>query len=153
VPSNGTQDTAKQGLSDFDFDRALFKFANERENFLDDLSFSAGTVLQSRPPMTSRAEKIKHDDEALGGRKSPFGRVGGSIRRKISFRDLNSSKKQTLNRTGELIFVIQFCSKTCFRRETLLLSALLAVHIVIPGAFTREDPGRSMRYKYFYVGL
>ncbi|KFY83813.1 hypothetical protein V500_09883 [Pseudogymnoascus sp. VKM F-4518 (FW-2643)] len=99
VPSNGTQESAKQGLSDFDFDRALFKFANERETFLDDLSFSAGTVMQSRPPMTARAEKIKHDEEGLGGRKSPFGRVGGSIRRKISFRDLNSSKKQTINRS------------------------------------------------------
>lgn len=103
VPSNGTQDSVKQGLSDFDFDRALFKFANERETFLDDLSFSAGTVMQSRPPMTARAEKIKHDEEGLGGRKSPFGRVGGSIRRKISFRDLNSSKKQTINRSGKLL--------------------------------------------------
>jgi hypothetical protein len=147
VPSNGTQETAKQGLSDFDFDRALFKFANERENFLDDLSFSAGTVLQSRPPMTSRAEKIKHDDEGLGGRRSPFGRVGGSIRRKISFRDLNSSKKQTLNRTGKLYFVIcgsQFCSGTYSMRETSLFSALLGVLII-----TREDPSLCALYKYF----
>lgn len=103
VPTNGTSETAKSGgLSDFDFDRALFKFANERENFLDDLSFSAGTVLQSRPPMTSRAERLRHDDDGVNGRKSPFGRVGGSIRRKISFRDLNSAKKQTTGRAGQL---------------------------------------------------
>lgn len=129
VPSNGTQESAKQGLSDFDFDRALFKFANERETFLDDLSFSAGTVMQSRPPMTARAEKIKHDEEGLGGRKSPFGRVGGSIRRKISFRDLNSSKKQTINRSGKLYFVIllsQLGTKACFMWDMGLYLVLLA---------------------------
>ncbi len=89
-------------LAEFDFDQALSKFANERESFLDDLSFSAGTVLQNRPPMTSRAERIKHDDSEMNGRKSPFGKVGGSIRRKISFRDLNSMKRQTtISRASE----------------------------------------------------
>lgn len=133
VPSNGTQDSVKQGLSDFDFDRALVKFANEREVFLDDLSFSAGTVMQSRPPMTARAEKIKHDEEGLGGRKSPFGRVGGSIRRKISFRDLNSSKKQTINRSGKLYLVILLAharTKTCFMRDMVLFS-VLGFHIIL----------------------
>jgi hypothetical protein len=99
--------TNGNGLADFDFDKALSKFANERENFLDDLSFSAGTVLQSRPPMTSRVEKIKHEDSDMNGRKSPFQRVGGSIRRKISFRDMNSMKRQTtISRSSE--FEIQY---------------------------------------------
>lgn len=144
VPSNGTgeKDKGAGGLSDFDFDRALVKFANERESFLDDLSFSAGTVLHSRPPMTARAERLRVEDAETGygnsggmggggggdrtsamssmsgmssmsslsaygngaagmnGRKSPLQRVGGSIRRKISFRDLNSAKKAPVNRAA-----------------------------------------------------
>lgn len=140
VPSNGTtQESLKQGLSDFDFDRALVKFANEREVFLDDLSFSAGTVMQSRPPMTARAEKIKHDEDGLGGRKSPFGRVGGSIRRKISFRDLNSSKKQTINRSGKLYswdLLLAIARKTFF---------ILAVSLFVPFGFQIGTLGEKIR--------
>lgn len=85
-------------LIDFDFDKALVKFAAERENFLEDLSFSAGAKTQSRPPMVNpRAERIKAD-EAANGRLSPLkgigGSIRGSIRRKISFRDMNSARKQ-----------------------------------------------------------
>lgn len=93
--SNGTLPTS--GLSDFDFDRALSKFASARDSFLEDLTIQSGIVTQqSRPPMTARAEKLRHDDngETLNGRKSPLRTVGGSIRRKISFRDMNSSKRQ-----------------------------------------------------------
>jgi hypothetical protein len=83
-------------IGDFDFDRALVKFANERENFLDDLSFSAGAAPQKQPPMTNRAERLKIEDAGdPSGRRSPFGKVGGSIRRKISFRDMSSVKRQT----------------------------------------------------------
>ncbi|TGJ78789.1 hypothetical protein E0Z10_g9973 [Xylaria hypoxylon] len=83
---------------DFDFDKALVKFAAERENFLEDLSFSAGAKTQTRPPMVNpRAERIKAD-EAANGKLSPLksirGSIRGSIRRKISFRDMNSSRKQ-----------------------------------------------------------
>ncbi|KAI1780496.1 DENN-domain-containing protein [Hypoxylon cercidicola] len=85
-------------FGDFDFDKALVKFAAERENFLEDLSFSAGAKTQSRPPMVNpRAERIKAD-ESSGGRMSPMksirGSIRGSIRRKISFRDMNSVRKQ-----------------------------------------------------------
>lgn len=89
----------QEGLfGDFDFDKALVKFAAERENFLEDLSFSAGAKTQSRPPMVNpRAERIKAD-ESSGGRMSPMksirGSIRGSIRRKISFRDMNSVRKQ-----------------------------------------------------------
>ncbi|KAK7948335.1 DENN domain-containing protein [Apiospora aurea] len=56
-------------LGDFDFDKALFKFAAERENFLEDLSFSAGAKTHSRPPMVNpRTERIKAD---ANGRMSP----------------------------------------------------------------------------------
>ncbi|PFH56678.1 hypothetical protein XA68_16169 [Ophiocordyceps unilateralis] len=81
-------------MGDFDFDSALLKFAAERENFLEDLSFSAGAKTQSRPPMVNpRAERIRADD-ASGGRVSPLRSIKGSIRRKISFRDMNSVRKQ-----------------------------------------------------------
>lgn len=85
------------GLPDFDFDKALMKFAAERENFLDDLSFSAGAKLQARPPMVNnpRAERIKADETEASGRMSPLRSIKGSIRRKISFRDMNSTKRQT----------------------------------------------------------
>jgi hypothetical protein len=93
-------------LGDFDFDKALVKFANERENFLDDLSFSAGAPIQKREPMTNpRADRIRIEEgDILGStaRRSPLRSVGGSIRRKISFRDMNSMKRQpSVQRTSE----------------------------------------------------
>lgn len=93
-------------LEGFDFDSALLKFAAEREDFLDDLSFSAGAKLQSRPPMVNpRAERIRAEEGELSGRRSPLRSIErsikGSIRRKISFRDMNSSRKQpVVSRAG-----------------------------------------------------
>lgn len=84
-------------MGDFDFDSALFKFAAEREHFLEDLSFTAGAKTQSRPPMVNnaRTERIRADDAAApGARVSPLKSIKGSIRRKISFRDMNSMRKQ-----------------------------------------------------------
>ncbi|QUC23849.1 uncharacterized protein UV8b_08090 [Ustilaginoidea virens] len=82
------------GMPDFDFDKALFKFAAERENFLEDLSFTAGAKLQSRPPMINpRAERIRADEGVPSGRMSPLRSLKGSIRRKISFREMNSVRK------------------------------------------------------------
>lgn len=96
------------GLGDFDFDRALFKFANEREDFLDDLSFSAGAPTHARPPMTNpRADRIRVEEgDILGStaKRNPLRSVGGSIRRRISFRDMNSMKRQpsAVQRTSKL---------------------------------------------------
>ncbi|KAH6656350.1 DENN domain-containing protein [Truncatella angustata] len=99
-PPGGLGITLQDGipgfLQDFDFDEALFKFAAERENFLEDLSFTAGANTKARPPMVNpRAERIKADEN---GRMSPLknlrGSIRGSIRRKISFRDMNSVRKQ-----------------------------------------------------------
>ncbi|KAK4238910.1 AEX-3 domain-containing protein [Achaetomium macrosporum] len=82
---------------DFDFDKALLKFAAEREDFLDDLTFSAGARIQSRPPMVNpRTEKLKADDADQNGRKSPLRSIRGSIRRKMSFRDMSSVRKQPM---------------------------------------------------------
>jgi hypothetical protein len=111
LPMNGNEGGGGGALGDFDFDKALLKFASERENFLDDLSFSAGAPVQSRPPMTNlRAERLKVEDgEQAGtpGRRSPLLRsVGGSIRRRISFRDMNSMKRQpSVQRTSKLVLV------------------------------------------------
>ncbi|KAK3321159.1 AEX-3 domain-containing protein [Cercophora scortea] len=82
-------------LNDFDFDKALFKFAAEREDFLDDLTFSAGAKVQARPPMVNpRTEKLKTEEAKQSGRKSPMRSIHGSIRRKMSFRDMTSVRKQ-----------------------------------------------------------
>jgi hypothetical protein len=137
MPMNGTvEPTTKSGLSDFDFDRALVKFANERENFLDDLTFSAGTVLHARPPMTNRAERLRHEEDGGTGRKSPFGRVGGSIRRKISFRDLNSAKKQTVNRASEWD-LFAFIGDMCVRLRVWLSLLETYLHAAFAFGLTR----------------
>ncbi|KAK3304505.1 AEX-3 domain-containing protein [Chaetomium strumarium] len=82
---------------DFDFDKALLKFAAEREDFLDDLTFSAGARIQSRPPMVNpRTEKLRAEDADQNGRKSPLRSIRGSIRRKMSFRDMSSVRKQPM---------------------------------------------------------
>lgn len=101
VTANGAPAGGLMGMPDFDFDDALFKFAAERENFLEDLSFTAGAKLQSRPPMVNpRAERIRADDGVPSGRMSPLRSLKGSIRRKISFREMNSVRKQPSSRQG-----------------------------------------------------
>lgn len=96
--TNGMVEGSASGgslLGDFDFDKALFKFAAEREDFLEDLSFSAGAKTQSRAPMINpRAERIRADEAEPNGRRSPLRSLRGSIRRRISFRDMNSMRKQ-----------------------------------------------------------
>ncbi len=96
-------------LSTFDFDKALVKFANERETFLDDLSFSAGAPIQKPAPMTNpRASRLRIEDgEGVSpgqAKKSPLRSVGGSIRRRMSFRDISSLKRQPsmVQRASEL---------------------------------------------------
>jgi len=94
-----TNGSGQGSLGDFNFDEALIKFANERENFLDDLSFSAGAPIQKPPPMTRpRMDKLRtEENEGSGGstaRRSPLRDVGGTIRRRISFRDMSSAKRQ-----------------------------------------------------------
>ncbi|PLN78585.1 dDENN domain protein [Aspergillus taichungensis] len=80
-------------FEDFDFDKALFKFASERESFLSDLSLSAGAITSSsRPRSRLRTQKITADESA----QSPgLLRSGiGSVRRHMAFRDMNSMKRQ-----------------------------------------------------------
>ncbi|ROT43411.1 DENN domain-containing protein [Sodiomyces alkalinus F11] len=96
---SGTDKALGGPLDGFDFDSALFKFAAEREHFLEDLTFSAGAKVQSRPPMVNpRTERIKAEESEPSGRMSPLRNlersIKGSIRRKISFRDMNSMRRQ-----------------------------------------------------------
>jgi hypothetical protein len=92
--TNGFTSDGVPLMGDFDFDKALVKFAAERENFLDDLSFTAGAKTQTRQPMiTPRADRLRADENDTG-RMSPIMRsIKGSIRRKISFREMSSVRK------------------------------------------------------------
>ncbi len=91
---SGSSSSDLAGRPDFDFDQMLVKFAVERDSFLEDLNFSAGVKLHTRPPMISpRTEKIRADDTEASGRRSPLKSIRGSIRRKLSFREMNSLRK------------------------------------------------------------
>jgi len=80
-----------------DFDKALRKFASERDSFLSDLTLSAGVVVPNRPRPRPKTQRIVNED--AGGLKSGV----GSIRRRISFRDMNSMKRQSsVNRNCKL---------------------------------------------------
>ena len=76
-------------LSDTDFEHALKKFASQRDSFLSDLTLSAGAVVPNRPKARPKTQKVVNEDGA--GLKSAV----GSIRRRISFRDMNSMKRQS----------------------------------------------------------
>ena len=84
----GIQINGTAGLSDVDFERALRKFASERDSFLSDLSLSAGAVVPNRPKSRPKTQRITNEDTA--GLKSG----AGSVRRRISFRDMSSMKRQ-----------------------------------------------------------
>jgi hypothetical protein len=82
---------------DFDFDKALLKFAAERDSFLEDLSFSAGTVLPKREQIHPRAQKVLDRDEPMTPVQAttPNNRLEktNSLRRRISLRDLTSMRR------------------------------------------------------------
>ena len=93
----GIQISGKNGLNDQDFDKALRKFASERDSFLSDLTLSAGAVVPNRPKPRPKTQKIVPEDASA--LKSGL----GSIRRRVSFRDMNSMKRQSsVARQGEL---------------------------------------------------
>ncbi|KAK6358822.1 hypothetical protein TWF696_000004 [Orbilia brochopaga] len=94
--------TAGLGIGDFDFDTALRKFATERENFLEDLSFAAGAVHhqpKKPPPVNARIQKVME-----GNNGSPNLVKSGSLRRRISLRDLNSMRRapSVVNRAASI---------------------------------------------------
>lgn len=85
-------------MDDFDFDRALVKFASEREHFLTDLSLSAGAITSSsRPKSRGRAQKITSGEPPSTSTQSSSNllRSGiGSVRRHMALKDMNSMKRQ-----------------------------------------------------------
>ena len=85
IQVNGTHGS----LNDTDFEHALQKFAAQRDSFLSDLTLTAGAVVPNRPKPRPKTQKIVNEDGA--GLKSGV----GSIRRRISFRDMNSMKRQS----------------------------------------------------------
>ncbi|KAL2833302.1 dDENN domain protein [Aspergillus cavernicola] len=91
-PPQSPRASAFLGLDDFDFDHALLKFASERESFLSDLSLSAGAITPAaRPRSRLRTQKIVSEESQPSG----LLRSGiGSVRRHMSFRDMNSVKRQ-----------------------------------------------------------
>jgi hypothetical protein len=78
----------RQSMSDVDFDTALRKFANERETFLEEIHFSAGTLSQMPKPKRSRTQRIFGGGDEGNIIKSSV----GSIRRRLS--TMNSLKRQ-----------------------------------------------------------
>lgn len=94
-PRNSTR------LEEFDFDKALVKFAAERESFLSDLSLSAGAITTPRPASKLRTQKIVSED--VPSQPAGLLRSGiGSVRRHMAFRDMNSMKRQpSVARQGE----------------------------------------------------
>ncbi len=78
-------------LSDVDFDKAMKKFANDRDSFFLDINFSAGAVSQpNRPRPRPRTQRIVAEDQPPG-----LSRGIGSVRRHMSFREMNSAKRQS----------------------------------------------------------
>jgi len=85
IQINGTNG----GLNDNDFERALRKFASQRDSFLSDLTLSAGAVVPNRPKPRPKTQRILSEDN--GNTRSTV----GSIRRHMSFKDMNSVKRQS----------------------------------------------------------
>ena len=78
-------------LSDVDFDKAMNKFAKDRESFFLDLNFAAGAVTKPSEPKKPRPKTQKIIPEEIG---EPPTRGFGSIRRHMSFKEMSSMKRQ-----------------------------------------------------------
>lgn len=89
-----TQNSSYNGfLSEADFDKALFKFAAERESFLADLTLSTTTPPTAKPKPKPKTQRIIAED--VNQNNNNMLRSGiGSVRRHMSFRDMNSMKRQ-----------------------------------------------------------
>lgn len=103
VQINGTK-----SFTEVEFEKALRKFASERDSFLADLNNSAGVVLK-QPRPRPKTQRIVNDE--ANNLKSGL----GSVRRRISFREMTSVKRQpSVARQGEHLFYIFFPWKLLF---------------------------------------
>lgn len=84
---NGTNQTLT--WNETDFENALKKFAAQRDSFLTDLDLTAGAIVPSRPKPRPKTQRIVNEE--VPGTRSGI----GSIRRRLSTRNLNSAKRQS----------------------------------------------------------
>ena len=93
-------------LNDVDFDNALKQFATDRDSFFLDINFSAGVVAQpSRPRPRPKTQRIVVEDQPPS-----LSRGIGSVRRHMSFREMNSAKRQSsIARQGRCLYCISSC--------------------------------------------
>lgn len=76
-------------MTDVDFESALKKFASQRDSFLADMDLTAGAIVPSRTKPRPKTQRINNED--VPGTRSGI----GSIRRRISTRNMNSAKRQS----------------------------------------------------------
>jgi len=88
VPSDSLE-LGSGSLWDLDFDKALRKFVSERDSFIEEIQFNAGTLPQlSRPKARPKTQRIITDENQAGSLMSGV----GSIRKRIS--TMSSLKRQ-----------------------------------------------------------
>ena len=98
----GVQPVGGSGLSEQDFENALRKFASERDNFLEEIQFTAGVAQQNRPTPTRprpRPQRVQQagNDEGVGNLRSGV----GSIRRRISTMQSSLKRQSSVARQCE----------------------------------------------------
>jgi len=98
----GVQLVGGSGLSEQDFENALRKFASERDNFLEEIQFTAGVAQQNRPTPTRprpRPQRVQQaaNDEGGGNLRSGV----GSIRRRISTMQSSLKRQSSVARQCE----------------------------------------------------
>ena len=88
VPSDSLE-LGGGSLWDLDFDKALRKFVSERDSFIEEIQFNAGTLPQlSRPKARPKTQRIVNDENQAGSLMSGV----GSIRKRLS--TMSSLKRQ-----------------------------------------------------------
>jgi DENN (AEX-3) domain/uDENN domain/dDENN domain/C1 domain len=87
IPSAGPRMSTL--VTDADFDRAMQKFANDRESFFLDLNFSSAAT-------TKKSTKSRRQTQRIIGEELSAvpNRTFGSVRRHLSFKDMSSARRQ-----------------------------------------------------------
>ncbi|KAH7094763.1 AEX-3 domain-containing protein [Paraphoma chrysanthemicola] len=91
-----------EGLSEQDFEKALRKFASERDTFLEEIQFTAGVAQQNRPTQTrprARPQRVQQagNEDGIGIRSGV-----GSIRRRISTMQSSLKRQSSVARQSSI---------------------------------------------------